>query len=151
MRDKHEQEKSDWKLNLLIQKCITSVDANESLFESVLIFIDVLALDDFILSFLSLDLRTAPTRSLAKRDHDSIRLCASQQAAGVRPLIFICYQWTASLVGLLWKNVRPHRFFREKLNGLSEHGQRRCSENYLFHFSKLARLPLLHLWFVSCK
>lgn len=87
MRDKHEQEKSDWKLNLLIQKCITSVDANESLFESVLIFIDVLALDDFILSFLSLDLRTAPTRSLAKRDHDSIRLCASQQAAGVRPLI----------------------------------------------------------------
>lgn len=32
--------------------------------------------------------RTAPTRSLAIRDHDSIRLWASQQAAGPRPLIF---------------------------------------------------------------
>ncbi|KAI9581486.1 hypothetical protein GQX74_012811 [Glossina fuscipes] len=32
---------------------------------------------------------TAPTRSLAMRDHDSRRLCASQHAAGPRPLI-IC-------------------------------------------------------------
>ena len=32
--------------------------------------------------------RTAPTRSLAMRDHDSMRLWASQQAAGPRPLIF---------------------------------------------------------------
>lgn len=32
--------------------------------------------------------RTAPTRSLAMRDQDSMRLCASQQAAGPRPLIF---------------------------------------------------------------
>lgn len=69
-------------------KYFTSVDANESLFESVLIFIDVLAaLDDLLPSFLSFDLRTAPTRSLAKRDHDSILLCASQHAAGPKPLI----------------------------------------------------------------
>lgn len=34
-------------------------------------------------------LRTAPTRSLAIRDHDSIRLWASQHAAGPKPLI-IC-------------------------------------------------------------
>ena len=32
--------------------------------------------------------RTAPTRSLAMRDQDSMRLWASQQAAGPRPLIF---------------------------------------------------------------
>lgn len=32
--------------------------------------------------------RTAPTRSLAIRDQDSMRLWASQQAAGPRPLIF---------------------------------------------------------------
>lgn len=32
--------------------------------------------------------RTAPTRSLAMRDQDSMRLCASQQAAGPSPLIF---------------------------------------------------------------
>lgn len=31
------------------------------------------------------DLRTTPTRSLAMRDHDSRRLCVSQQAAGPRP------------------------------------------------------------------
>lgn len=34
-----------------------------------------------------LDFLTPPTRSLARRDHDSRRLCASQQAAGPRPLI----------------------------------------------------------------
>lgn len=31
------------------------------------------------------DLRPTPTRSLAMRDHDSRRLCVSQQAAGPRP------------------------------------------------------------------
>lgn len=40
----------------------------------------------FLSSVLS-DFRTAPTRSLAIRDHDSSRLCASQQAAGPKPLI----------------------------------------------------------------
>lgn len=34
-----------------------------------------------------LDFLTPPTRSLARRDHDSRRLCASQQAAGPKPLI----------------------------------------------------------------
>lgn len=34
-----------------------------------------------------LDFLTPPTRSLARRDHDSNRLWASQQAAGPRPLI----------------------------------------------------------------
>lgn len=43
--------------------------------------------DALLPSFLSVDFRTAPTRSFAKRDHDSIRLCASQQAAGPNPLI----------------------------------------------------------------
>jgi hypothetical protein len=33
--------------------------------------------------------RTAPTRSLAMRDHDSSLLCASQQAAGPNPLIIL--------------------------------------------------------------
>lgn len=67
----------------------TSVDANESLFESVLMFSDVLALDDLLPSLLSVEfgLRTAPTLSLAKRDQDSIRLCANQHAAGPKPLI----------------------------------------------------------------
>lgn len=36
---------------------------------------------------LSVDFRTAPTRSFASRDHDSIRLWANQQAAGPNPLI----------------------------------------------------------------
>lgn len=51
-------------------------------------FIDVLAFDDLLPSDLSVDFRTAPTRSFASRDHDSIRLCASQHAAGPNPLIF---------------------------------------------------------------
>lgn len=33
------------------------------------------------------DFLTPPTRSLASRDHDSKRLCASQQAAGPKPLM----------------------------------------------------------------
>lgn len=82
-------------INLIIYKILneremqtqkpTSVDdANESF--SMLI--DVLGDDDGFSSVdLSADLRTAPTRSFAKRDHDSIRLCANQQAAGPRPLI----------------------------------------------------------------
>lgn len=69
----------------------TSVDANESLLESVLMFIDVLALDDLLPSLFSVDFRTAPTRSFARRDHDSIRLCASQHAAGPKPLILLYY------------------------------------------------------------
>lgn len=70
---------------------LTSVDANESLFESVLIFNDVLAFDDLLASLLSVELgfRTAPTLSFAKRDHDSILLCANQHAAGPKPLIFV--------------------------------------------------------------
>lgn len=45
--------------------------------------------DCFSSEDLSVDLRTAPTRSFASLDHDSIRLCASQQAAGPSPLIFV--------------------------------------------------------------
>lgn len=65
---------------------LTSVDdANESF--SMLIEVPG---DDGSFSSvgLSADLRTAPTRSFANRDHDSIRLCANQQAAGPSPLIF---------------------------------------------------------------
>lgn len=64
---------------------LTSVDdANESF--SMLI--EVLGDDGSFSSVdLSADLRTAPTRSFASRDQDSIRLCASQQAAGPSPLI----------------------------------------------------------------
>lgn len=50
--------------------------------------IDVLGDECFFSSVdLSADLRTAPTRSFANRDHDSIRLWANQQAAGPSPLI----------------------------------------------------------------
>lgn len=65
---------------------LTSVDDAK---ESFSMLIDVLGDDDGFSSVdLSVDLRTAPTRSLAIRDHDSIRLCANQQAAGPSPLIF---------------------------------------------------------------
>lgn len=40
---------------------------------------------DLSSSDFSEDFRTAPTRSLAMRDHDSKRLWASQQAAGPKP------------------------------------------------------------------
>jgi hypothetical protein len=40
-------------------------------------------------SLFSEALRTAPTRSLAIRDHDSNRLWANQHAAGPNPLILI--------------------------------------------------------------
>lgn len=96
-------------------RIFTSVDANESLLESVLMFSDVLAIDDLLPSILSAaGFRTAPTRSLAKRDHDSIRLCASQHAAGPKPLIlplvsfslfrFIC-EYRAFLVYLFVLHV----------------------------------------------
>lgn len=75
---------------------LTSVDANESLLESVLMWMDVPPVDDdvdadFPSTLLSVDFRTAPTRSLAKRDHDSMRLCANQHAAGPRPLILFSF------------------------------------------------------------
>lgn len=44
-------------------------------------------------------LRTAPTRSLAMRDQDSMRLWASQQAAGPKPLI-ICENILANCYGV---------------------------------------------------
>lgn len=47
------------------------------------------AASDLSSSLFSDDFRTAPTRSLAIRDHDSSRLWANQQAAGPRPPPFM--------------------------------------------------------------
>lgn len=61
----------------------TSVDVEiESAFGSVLMGDGADGFSSDLLDFL-----TPPTRSLARRDHDSNRLCASQQAAGPKPLI----------------------------------------------------------------
>lgn len=61
----------------------TSVDVEiESAFGSVLMGDGADGFSSDLLDFL-----TPPTRSLARRDHDSKRLWASQHAAGPKPLI----------------------------------------------------------------
>ena len=61
--------------------------------ESIL---ELFELFELLLSSL-LSPRTAPTRSLAILDQDSSLLCASQQAAGPSPLIFLSYTFNFSL------------------------------------------------------
>lgn len=76
-------------------KPLTSVDEFESFCESLATDdVDVVGICDgeengggVDGSLFSDALRTAPTRSLAIRDHVSIRLCANQQAAGPKPLM----------------------------------------------------------------
>lgn len=114
-------------------KCssFTSADAIDSFVESVLIFSDVDA-DDLFPSPLSCDFRTAPTRSFAKRDHDSIRLCANQHAAGPKPLILFYFQDFSLFISLLLD-----RFSTWILRSQLEMQKKKKSEDLAFDFTIL--------------
>lgn len=97
--------------------------------------IDVLGDDVSLLSVdLSVDLRTAPTRSFAKRDHDSIRLCANQQAAGPSPLIFVCHSCSFRSFEILRSSLRPAPIVR------------RISRMNISNFLNPAQIVLLNVW-----